>query len=178
MLEELDIRYILGGSLASVVHGEPRSTLDVDFAVDLDLAHVDAFLSAVKDDFHAFEDHARAEVARRGSFQLVHRRTMTRVDIFVPEWQGIDEWKWIHRVRLRVGDSPADVIDVTNPEGIVLQKLIWFGKGGETSDRQWRDVLGVIKAQRGGLDIDEMRRLAVSNGIGDLLRRALEAAGV
>lgn len=42
-LERQGIPYLVGGSLASSVHGEPRSTLDVDMVIDLRPEHVQAF---------------------------------------------------------------------------------------------------------------------------------------
>jgi hypothetical protein len=79
-------------------------------------------------------------------------------------------------VTLPVADSA--VVDVTSPEGIVLQKLLWFRSGGGVSDRQWRDVLGVLKAQRLTLDRAALSHWARELGIDDLLARAAAAAGL
>jgi hypothetical protein len=55
----------------------------------------------------------------------------------------------------------------------VLAKLRWYRAGGESSDRQWADVLGVLRVQAGGLDLDYMRRWAKNIDVLDLLERAL-----
>lgn len=177
VFERLGVRYILGGSLASVAFGEPRATLDVDLAADLDATKVAAFLEAVRGEFFVDEQWVAQEVRRRGCFQLVHRASMIRVDVFVPEWVGLHEWKWLHRRRVELGAHGA-ALDVTSAEGIVLQKLVWFRAGGETSDRQWRDVLGVLKSQRGHVDLDALREQADENDVADLLCRALGEAGI
>jgi hypothetical protein len=67
-------------------------------------------------------------------------------------------------------------VRVSTPEGIVLQKLAWYRKGGEVSDRQWRDVLGVLKTQGQRLDREYLARWAPSLGVVDLLQRALSQA--
>lgn len=176
VLERLGVRYVLGGSLASAAFGEPRATLDVDLAADLGSAQVAAFVAAVGHEFFVDADRVAEEVRRRGSFQLVHRASMIRVDVFVPAWQGFDRWQWEQRRRIELGAGAA--LDVTSPEAIVIQKLVWYRAGGETSDRQWRDVLGVLKGQRGHLDLQALREQADAMGVADLLTRVCGEAGL
>lgn len=175
VLEQSGVRYVLGGSLASAAFGEPRATLDVDLAADLGQGQVDLFVAAVANDFFVDAVWVALEVRRRGSFQLVHRASMIRVDVFVPEWERFHRWKWEHRRRIELATGAA--IDVTSPEAIVIQKLVGYRGGGETSDRQWRDVLGVLKAQRGHLDLSAAREQAGETGVADLFARACGEAG-
>ena len=178
VLERLGVRYVLGGSLASATFGEPRTTLDVDFAADLEPRHVDPFVAAMTEAFFVDREWVASEVGRRGAFQLVHRSSMVRVDVFVPEWSGLHLWKWQQRRRVTLAPPAAGAIDVTGPEGIVLQKLSWFRDGGQVSDRQWRDVLGVLKLQGSALDLSILREWALRLSLGDLLERALQQAGL
>lgn len=177
ILEQLGIRYLLGGSLASVAFGEPRATLDVDLAVDLSEASARAFLGSVRDEFLVDEEWAQEEVAKRGSFQMVHRESVIRVDVFVPPWEGLHAWKWLRRQRVELSPG-GDSLYVTSPEGIVLQKLVWYRSGGQASDRQWRDVLGVLKAQGRRMDLGETQMQAEVAGVADLLKKAVEDAGL
>jgi hypothetical protein len=163
--------------MASTSYGEPRSTLDADFAADLDLSHFEAWADAVEKDFFFDREWARAEVASRGSFQLMHRKSLVRVDVFVPAWTGLDLWKWEQRKQLVLGDEGQSV-DVTSAEGIVLQKLLWYELGGRTSDRQWRDVVGVLSQQRSRLERPELARWAKQLKLESLLQRAMHDAGL
>ena len=65
---------------------------------------------------------------------------------------------------------------VLSPEDIVLAKLEWYRMGNEISDRQWRDILGVLMIQQGQLDHPYLRRMADMLGVEDLLERALQEA--
>lgn len=169
--ERHGVRYVLGDSMASAVFGEPRSTLDIDFAADLSALTIEPWLADVRTEFGLDEAWARTEVARRGSFQMMHRRELVRIDVFVPPWTGIHEWKWRTRRRIQpLTSSPA--LDVTSPAGIVLQKLCWYRAGSEASERQWRDVIGVLKAQSDVIDRGELRTWAATVHVDDLLRRA------
>jgi hypothetical protein len=69
--ERHGVRYVLGGSMASAVFGEPRSTLDIDFAADLSALTIEPWLADVRTEFGLDEAWARTEVARRGSFQMM-----------------------------------------------------------------------------------------------------------
>lgn len=64
---------------------------------------------------------------------------------------------------------------IATAEDIVLHKLHWFRAGGELSDRQWRDILGVLRMQR-GLDLGFLRAWADRMLIRDLLERAFADA--
>lgn len=123
--ERLGVRYLLGGSLASTAMGEPRATLDVDLVADLSPATVMPWIEALGAEFAIDAAWARDEVARHGSFQLLHLPSLLRIDLFVPPWEGVHLWKWQRRRRLDVGDGIE--LDVTAPEGIVVQKLVGNG---------------------------------------------------
>lgn len=162
--------------MASSSYGEPRSTLAADFAADLDLSRFDAWADEVEKDFFFDREWARAEVASRGIFQLLHRTSLVRIDLFVPAWTGLDLWKWEQRKRLVLGDD-GQSMDVTSAEGIVLQKLLWYESGGRSSDRQWRDIVGVLSQQRTRLDRPALAQWAKQLKLESLLERALRDAG-
>ena len=73
--------------------------------------------------------------------------------------------------------APLDLF-FASPEDTVLAKLEWYRKGGEVSDRQWRDLLGVLKVQGETLDRAYLDHWAGELDVSDLLHRALEEAGL
>ena len=72
--------------------------------------------------------------------------------------------------------DPEQSIFVTSPEDVILSKLEWYRMGGEVSERQWRDILGVLKTRAGELDLDYLRQWAKELNVSDLLERALKEA--
>src|SRR4051812_7855398 len=83
VLESLDIPYLVGGSLASSLHGQPRATQDVDIVADLQPQHVAQLVAALRDGFYLDEPAIRDAVNRRSAFNVIHLRTMFKADVFV-----------------------------------------------------------------------------------------------
>jgi hypothetical protein len=78
--------------------------------------------------------------------------------------------------RSRVTGVGADALRVASAEDTVLAKLDWFRLGGEVSDRQWSDVVGVLRIQQEALDLDYLAAQAIARGLATLLEQALAEA--
>ena len=121
--------------------------------------------------FYIEEEDVIRAVSQHSSFNVIHLETMIKVDIFVLGSEAIDR----EEMRRRRPQTIADMqLVVATPEDIVLQKLIWFRKGGEVSDRQWRDVSGILKVQGERIDWDYLNHWAESLNLSELLQRARE----
>ena len=108
----------------------------------------------------------------------IHRQAHVKLDLYVKPDTGIQaqEWRRVRRVRL-TGEVGSEA-SVASAEDTVLQKLAWYRKGGEVSDRQWRDVLGVLKAQGERIERAYLHEWSGELGVLDLLGRALAEAGL
>jgi hypothetical protein len=175
-LEVLGLRYLVGGSVASSLHGVPRATNDIDLLVEVPGGRVDEIVGSHGQDFYVDADMIRDAVRRGGTFNLIHLATGFKVDVFILTREESLQEEMRRREPHRVGDVP-DVVYFATAEDTVLQKLAWFRRGGGTSDRQWNDVLGVLKVKRGQVDVAYMTRWAESLGVHDLLERAMVEAG-
>lgn len=178
ILDELGVPYALGGSLASSIYGVPRLTQDADLVADLRAEHVRPFIQKAADLFYVSPERMAHAIERRSSFNLIHLKTVLKVDIFVLKPDPLSREEMARRRVLSLPDEPETRLQVASPEDVVLQKLLWFRMGNEISDRQWGDILGVLKIQRAGLDFNYLEEWAARAGVEDLLRQAFEDAGI
>lgn len=172
-LDALGVRHTIGGSIAASFAGEPRSTIAIDFVVALDRSHVARLIAALPQ-FYAAEEALYRAVDNRGTANLIHQDTQLKVDLFVAGGTPLDDQQLARRQRVEV--RPGQVIYIHPPEDVLLQKLRWFRIGGEVSDRQWRDVIGIIRTQLGRLDRAYLTANAPALEVGLQLDRALKEA--
>lgn len=173
ILEKLQVRYFIGGSFASTLHGMVRTTMDSDIVAELKPELVSAFCRALKDEFYIDDQMIIKAVIQRSSFNIIHKESFFKVDIFIPEMRPFlqEELKRAQRQILSI-DPPAEALVATS-EDTLLAKLEWYRLGGEVSERQWRDILGILEVQRGNLDLDYLHQWAEELAVSDLLERAL-----
>jgi hypothetical protein len=174
VLEELGVTYMVAGSLASSMHGIPRSTQDVDFVADVGEKHAQPIADRLGGRYYVDAGMISRAVRNRGSFNVIHLESMLKVDVYVPGDDPAARAELARRMTLELPQMPERSIAIASPEDTVLQKLVWFRKGDEISERQWQDVLGIAKVKHGQLDHEYLRKWAAELGVLDLLEKVLK----
>lgn len=174
VLEEMGIEYTLGGSLASSLHGEPRATNDVDFAAKFDEEQIAAFVERLGPDFVADIEAFRMAVRLHRSHQVYFLPLALKIDFFVRGTAPFDRSEFARRIRVPLGERGA--LYAATAEDSLLRKLLWFKAGGEVSDRQWRDILGILRVSGRALDRAYVEDWAGQLQVNDLLTQALHQA--
>ena len=173
VIEALDVPYFIGGSLASALYGVVRTTLDADLVADLRPEHAEPFARRLSAAFYVDLDSILDAIQRRDSFNVIHLESMFKVDIFIPRQRPYDRAQFARRVEKIVAVDAERAAYFASAEDTILAKLDWYRQESGVSERQWRDVLGVLKTQSGRLDLDYLRRWAAELSVADLLERAL-----
>jgi hypothetical protein len=173
VLDSIGVPYLIGGSLASTLHGMVRTTMDVDLVAEVRREHVSLLVQRLASEFYIDADAITDAIARRSSFNIIHLETMFKVDIFVAKQRPFDKSQFARRAVQIVVDEPERTAYVASAEDTILTKLEWYRLGGQSSERQWRDVLGVLKVQGDRLDLAYLRQWAAELKVTDLLEKAL-----
>ena len=170
-LAELGVVHTIGGSLAASLAGEPRSTIDIDVVAALEEFHVDPLVAALSPDFYIDRSGLTRALRERSSTNLIHHATQLKVDLFIAGGTALDTQQLARRRTIDIGNGRT--LPFHPPEDILLQKLRWYQMGGRSSDRQWRDIQGIIRVQGQRLDRGYLHEHAPALGIETLLRDAL-----
>ncbi len=177
-LARIGVEYVIGGSFASSVHGEPRSTNDVDLVADLTEDDVHGFVDAMGTSFYVSRDAVLEAIRGGGAFNVIHTPTAVKVDIFVAGSDAFDGARLRRKMPVTFSSgTDLATLFVDTAENTILRKLEWYRRGGEMSERQWRDVIGIVNAQSSRLDHAYMRDWADELGVADLLERVLDPPG-
>jgi hypothetical protein len=172
VFEKLNISYLIGGSLASTIYGLVRTTQDVDIIADMHLEHVQPFITSLEGEFFLEEEMIVDSIQRNTSFNIIHRKTMFKVDVFIPSKTPFQESELNRAQKQIINEVPEISAYFASPEDTIIAKLEWFRMGGELSERQWRDVLGILKVREGLVDLDYLRKWAGELNVIDLLEKA------
>ena len=168
VFEELGVAYHVGGSFAGSLHGVPRQTNDLDLVADLSPALASILELRLKDRFYVDASMIRRALRNRKSFNLVHLATGFKIDVFVLGESPFDRMELSRSTGYRVEELSRTLM-IKSAEDTVLRKLQWYRLGGEVSDRQWNDLLGIVRAQGDLLDRSYLESWAGQPGVVDLL---------
>lgn len=153
VFDKFDVKYLVGGSLASSLYGIPRATQDVDIEM------------------------IQKAVASKSSFNIIEKENIFKVDIFV---MGYDEASFMEISR-RVSYDIANEKDnkqsicICGAEDIIAHKLYWYNLGECVSERQWIDVLNVLKIQKNKLNNEYLKQICSMRGVFGLLEKAMKS---
>ncbi len=148
---QLGIAYYVGGSLASSLHGVPRATNDVDVIASLEPHHADELLRLLSTAYYIDARMIVESLRKNIPSNLIHLDTMVKIDLY-----GERSMPFTTEALVRATSQmlPGCQVPVrfASPEDVILAKLKWYRDGGERSERQWSDLLGILRVQGDGLD--------------------------
>jgi hypothetical protein len=175
---ELGIAYYIGGSVASSAYGVARATMDVDLVANLEMSQVNRLVRGLEADYYVSAEMIKEAIHRRASFNLIHLKTMVKIDVFIAKDQPYDSQALARRRPDTLDEENSRKFYLSSPEDAVLSKLQWYERGGRISDQQWKDIIGVLKVQSSGLDFEYLKYWASKLNLSELLNRSFRDAGI
>ncbi|MEO1404247.1 MAG: hypothetical protein AAFV72_23760 [Cyanobacteria bacterium J06635_1] len=169
IFEGLGIVYYVTGGVAATTYGEPRTTLDLDLVMKVSGTALYPLVEALEAANFYVPGVEDAISGRVKTLQITHQETIARADLMIASGEEWDAVKFARR-QLISG------IYLASPEDVVLTKLRW--RQQSSSEKQWRDVLGILKVQGAGLNFDYLNQWANHLGLTDDLRQLMGEAGL
>jgi hypothetical protein len=167
----LDIKYLIGGSLASSLYGIPRATQDVDIVADVTVENLQALLDLLKKDFYVDPDLGNEALQSKSSFNIIDKETIFKIDIFLMSHDTLSSIEMDRRKPYSIVDS--NTFFLCSPEDIIAHKLYWYKLGDEISERQWNDALNVLKIQQDTIDLEYLEKMCSARSVLSLLHKML-----
>lgn len=176
ILDKLEVPYSVGGSIASSTHGIMRMTMDVDLVVDLRTDQIDELTSELGREFYADSSTMRRMFSMGRAYNVIHIPSAYKFDLFPLQKDEFSRTEFARRRFTDIhalGSEPIECA-IASPEDTILRKLEWYRAGGETSERQWNDLRGILRVSGDKLDRDYLRKWADYLKVRDLLERLLD----
>jgi hypothetical protein len=177
MVHELDragIEHMLAGSFASTFHGDPRTTNDIDMVIDCDRASLDRFVEQLDPGlFYVSPEAADEAWRRRGQFNVVILESGWKVDLILRKNRAFSREEFSRRQSAEVAGAR---VWLATAEDTIVAKLDWALAG--ESERQLRDVVGILEVRAGELDLPYIERWVRELDLVDLWQQARARAGL
>ncbi|TVP68609.1 MAG: hypothetical protein EA342_05285 [Leptolyngbya sp. LCM1.Bin17] len=170
----VQVPYYVTGGVAAITYGEPRTTRDLDMVISVSRQALGPLVAALEAaDFYVpgVEDVA---MGRMHTLQVTQVATISRANLVLADTSEYEQLKFERRHLIPLPNGPE--VYLASPEDIVISKLRW----GQTSqsEKQWRDVLGILKTQQDALDYEYMHAWAAVFNLSQQLEQVILAAGV
>lgn len=174
IFESLQIPYYITGGVAAIAYGEPRTTQDLDIVLSIQPNDIAALVSHLEQAGFYVPGVAESMSGPLQTLQATHIESIARVDLMIALDSEFERTKFARRQRYEV---PGGVeVYLATPEDIILSKLQWGLRS--QSEKQWRDVTGILKTQIEHLDYGYLAEWGDRLSILDALNRALTEAGI
>ena len=172
-LDDTGIQYLVTGSVASSLQGEPRSTHDIDLVVAIERGDAKKLTESFPlPDFYLDEDSIVDAINRHGMFNLIDVNSGDKVDFWVLTDAPFDHSRFARRYAEEVGGMR---VTVSSPEDTILAKLRWAKLSGG-SEKQFTDALRVYEVQGERLNMEYLHSWAKELDVESALQALLEEA--
>lgn len=172
VIEELNIPYMITGSVASILYGEPRFTNDIDIVIALKRTDVKPLIDSFpSSEFYILHEEAiLEEIKRKGQFNIIHIPTAVKMDCIILKDTEFDLEQFKRRARVPfVNGSEAFT---SSPESVILNKMLFYKEG--KSEKHIGDITGILNISGDIVNRDYIKKWSDELGIRDIWEMILE----
>ena len=141
-LEAANIEYMVVGSVASIIYGEPRMTQDMDIVINITPqdAHKIESSFPIEEYYCPPLEVIKAELTQRGQFNLLHHKSGLKIDVMIRKNtpHSIEEFKRKHKVSF-IQDFE---VYLATAEDVIIKKLVFYREGN--SAKHITDIRGIL----------------------------------
>ncbi|NEP19528.1 MAG: hypothetical protein F6J97_21990 [Leptolyngbya sp. SIO4C1] len=169
IFERIGIPYYITGGVAASTYGDPRTTRDLDIVINIDRSDIELLAETLEQEGFYVPGVEDVMSERMRTLQIIHTESVLQADLVI---SGGSDWDLLKFQRRQLTDD----LYFASPEDVILNKLRWRLRS--QSEKQWRDVLGVLKVQGTQLDFDHLQQWAAQMELNEDLNRAMGEAGL
>lgn len=152
-LNKSGIDYMVTGSIASIIYGQPRLTHDIDIVLGLHVENIDAFIEhfPLNEFYCPPKEIIALEIGRemRGHFNLIHHQTGFKADIYPTGRDKLHKWAMENKREINFNGYP---VCVAPPEYVIIRKLEYYNEGH--SSKHLSDIRNILEACKNEIDMD------------------------
>ncbi|MGF1603800.1 MAG: hypothetical protein ACFCU8_17600 [Thermosynechococcaceae cyanobacterium] len=174
VLTELTISHYITGGVAAATYGEPRTTRDLDMVISLPLAQLDRLVQRLESEGFYVPGVEDIRSGRLKTLSITHQETIARADLMVSGASSFDQEQFTRRLAVEIPGQGT--LYLVSPEDLILNKLLWGSVS--QSEKQWRDVVGILKVQQQDLDLGYLTGQAERLQLSAPLTQAMTEAGL
>jgi hypothetical protein len=170
-LEELDVVYAIGGSVAAMMYSEPRLTIDVDLMVTAPLNKLNQLVKEIQSwqvNISPFETIVETSIPYGLPFNVIDGSIGTKADIYIARDAGLDASAMARRRRLPWDKQTGAEAWFLSPEDVILYKLSYYRQGGEVAQKHPTDITKMLSVIGSELDVTYIAHWAEEVGVADL----------
>ncbi|MFQ3619020.1 MAG: hypothetical protein SNJ57_21245 [Cyanobacteriota bacterium] len=178
IFQALGLDYYITDGVAATAYGEPRTTQDLDVVLslnpDLTSTSLEQLISTLESAGFYVPGTEEILAGQTRTLQIIHQETILQADLVLSGMDAFEVEKFRRRQRLSIPNR-GDLY-FASPEDLILSKLQW--RQFSQSEKQWRNILGILKTQTDQLDIAYLRNWSARLGVAAEIERAFQESGL
>ncbi len=170
ILNELKIPYMIVGSIASILYGKPRLTLDMDIIIDIKEEGIENFVSKFGSNWYVDKEMIKDAIKKRFHFNIIHIPSANKIDFFLLQDDGYARGEFDRRESERFDKTRRAFFACV--EDVIIKKLDYYLES--KSEKHVEDIRGILKTYSNKIDFSYIEKWAKRKGTFNIWKNLLK----